>query len=177
MKAVVKEGGKKGQDIAGVNEMGGLDFFCMSIDAADGDHELLKMALDGTNAEVDPTGEERKGGSGHVGKCLFSSGLDALAITTYVPEDKIARIDPLQWMQHVLKMTAGEEGTIVTTEKTTVIAYIKQNPDKNLFSLKMKDVALAQAIAYLRERNCFPADDDDSDDDMIFGDDTDFDAL
>ena len=178
VKAAVKEGGKKGQDIAGVHDMGGLDFFCTSIDAAEGDHELLKMALDGANVEVAEGSEERKGGSGHVGKCLYSSGLDALAITTYVPEDKAVKINVLQWMEHILKMTAGDAGVIVEqVGKTTVVAYIKQDANKNLFPLKMKDTALAQAIAYLRERDCFPPDDDDSDDDMIFGDDTDFDAL
>ena len=177
---MIKEGGKKGQDIAGVNDMGGLEFFCTSIDAADGDAELLKMALDGANAEVDPAGEERKGGSGHVGKCLFSSGLTSLALATYVPADKKVKIDPMQWMEHILTQTSGLDNAVINStseDGTTVLATIAQNADKNLFSLKMKDVALSQAIIYLRERDCFPPDDDDSDDDMVFGDDTDFDAL
>ena len=177
-KACIKEGGKKGQDIAGVNDMGGLEFFCMSIDAPEGDYEYLKLVLEGANAHVEEGSEERKGGSAHVGKCLYSSGLDRLAITTYVPEELLAKINPLQWMEHILKETAGDNGVVAETSTTTVYAYVMQNPEKNLFSLKMKDVVPSMAINYLRERQCFPEDDgDDSDDDMIFGDDTDFDAL
>ena len=177
-KACIKEGGKKGQDIAGVNDMGGLEFFCMNIDAPEGDFEYLKFVLEGANAHVEEGSEERKGGSSHVGKCLYSSGLDRLAITTYVPDELLAKIDPLHWMEHILKETAGDAGVVAETSKNTVFAYVMQNPDKNLFSLKMKDVVPSMAINYLRERQCFPEDDgDDSDDDMIFGDDTDFDAL
>ena len=57
-KACIKEGGKKGQDIAGVNDMGGLEFFCMNIDAPEGDFEYLKFVLEGANAHVEEGSEE-----------------------------------------------------------------------------------------------------------------------
>lgn len=41
------------------------------------------------NAKSDPTEEERKGGSGHIGKMIFSAGVDQLAVAAYVPEDTV----------------------------------------------------------------------------------------
>lgn len=37
-------------------------------------HALLSAATTGMNAEVDEAAEERKGGSGHLGKMLLSAG-------------------------------------------------------------------------------------------------------
>lgn len=176
-KAVFKEGGKKGQDIAGVYDMGGLEFFCTNMCEPDGDPDLLWHAMDGANVKVEDGAEERKGGSDHVGKMLFSSGIGALALMSYVPDDKLTKIDPKDWMEHTCKMTAGDKAIFHKSDKNHVCAYIKLDADNNLFPLKMKDVALAQAIAYLRERDCFPPDEESDDDDMVFGDDTDFDAL
>merc|ERR1712032_1141322 len=73
MKKVVKEGGKRGVEIEGAADMGGLQFFCTSVDEPDGDLELLEECMKSMNAKSDPTEEERKGGSGHVGKMLFSA--------------------------------------------------------------------------------------------------------
>jgi nucleoside-diphosphate kinase len=38
----IKEGGKKGVELEGASDMGGLDFFCTSVDCPDGDMELLE---------------------------------------------------------------------------------------------------------------------------------------
>lgn len=46
MKAAVKEGGKKGVELAGCADMGGLEFFTTQIEKADGDLTLLKMAME-----------------------------------------------------------------------------------------------------------------------------------
>lgn len=42
LKAAIKEGGKKGVELEGASDMGGLDFFCTSVDVPDGDAELLE---------------------------------------------------------------------------------------------------------------------------------------
>lgn len=72
MKKVVKEGGKKAQDIIGMADMGGLKFFCTFIETAEGDLRLLDVSMDAMNVEVEPDSEERKGGSGEIGKVLIS---------------------------------------------------------------------------------------------------------
>merc|ERR1712150_129430 len=84
-KKVIKEGGKRGVEIEGAADMGGLQFFCTSVDEPEGDTALLMESVKAMNAWSDPTDEERKGGSGHIGKMIFSAGTDQLAICAYVP--------------------------------------------------------------------------------------------
>merc|ERR1719436_1292352 len=90
LKKVVKEGGKRGVEIEGAADMGGLQFFCTSVDEPDGDLEMVEECMKAMNAKSDPTEEERKGGSGHVGKMIFSAGTEQLAVVAYVPEEKQA---------------------------------------------------------------------------------------
>merc|ERR1711972_430277 len=68
LKKVIKEGGKRGVEIEGAADMGGLQFFCTSVDEPEGSTDLLKESVAAMNAKSDPTEEERKGGSGHIGK-------------------------------------------------------------------------------------------------------------
>ena len=58
---MIKEGGKKGVEIEGASDMGGLDFFCTTIESPDGDLELLGLAMQAMNADPDPEAEDRKG--------------------------------------------------------------------------------------------------------------------
>merc|ERR1719331_3013357 len=88
VKKVVKEGAKRGVEIEGAADMGGLGFFCTSVDEPNGDLELLDMCMAAMNEKSDPTEEERKGGSGNIGKMIFSAGDHQLAIIAYVPESK-----------------------------------------------------------------------------------------
>lgn len=44
-KAALKEGGKKGQDIAGMFETGGIKFYHLVMEKCGGDIELLKVCL------------------------------------------------------------------------------------------------------------------------------------
>merc|ERR1719453_2541671 len=67
-KVVSKEGGKKGSEIAGAADMGGLEFMNVSVDSPEGDLDLMKLLVDNMNVPVDPAAEETKGGAGHVGK-------------------------------------------------------------------------------------------------------------
>ena len=96
--------------------MGGLDFFCTTMELPDGDTELLLMSMDAMNAvrapspaprphhlrlhsiastpsppppplqDPDPEAEDRKGCSGHVGKMIYSAGVSQLALVAYVPD-------------------------------------------------------------------------------------------
>merc|ERR1712159_95002 len=80
LKAIKKEGGMKGSEIAGAADMGGMSFMNCSLDSMDlggetlGEVERMVVALNEMNKEVDPQAEEAKGGSGHVAKALFSYG-------------------------------------------------------------------------------------------------------
>ena len=185
---IYKEGGKKGVEIEGASEMGGLDFFCTTLELPDGNIEYLELSMTAMNAEPDPSAEERKGCSGLVGKMIFSAGVQQLAMVGYVPDLEFNKssdkVDVTAWMEDVCKAVSGEivkpvaavtsvmpDGSSGKITGKVVSAIVKSDPEKGKFALKDKDSAMAAAFAFLRSKGAFPEDDGDDSDDMIFGDD------
>jgi len=156
-------------EIEGAADMGGLEYFCTSVDEPDGDIDLTEKCMAAMNAESDPTEEERKGGSGRIGKMIFSAGTDQLAIVAYVPEAKKALLNATEWLKKVLDNFGGE----LCKGSTDLLAkgFVKADGDKGKFPLKMKEPAITEAITFLKAKGLFPDKDDDSDDEFIFGDD------
>merc|ERR1712151_527855 len=126
-KKVIKEGGKRGVEIDGAADMGGLQFFCPSVDEPEGDLALLQTCMDAMNAESDPTEEERKGGSGRIGKMIFSACTDHLAVLAYVPDALKGSIDAVEWLKKVLDTFGGE---IVEGSNTLAKGIVKADGDK-----------------------------------------------
>jgi hypothetical protein len=168
IKKVVKEGGKRGVEIEGAADMGGLMYFCTSVDEPDGNLELLEMCMAAMNEKSDPSEEERKGGSGRIGKMIFSAGTEQLAVLAYVPEEKKGECDASAWLQKVLDLHGGEK----SPGSTDLLAkgFIKADHNKNKFPLKMKEPSITEAIGFLKAKGLFPDKDDDSDE-IVFGDD------
>jgi len=167
-KSVIKEGGKRGVEIEGAADMGGLQFFCTSVTEPEGDVELLKESAKAMNAKSDPTEEERKGGSGHIGKMLFSAGDAQLAVLAYVPEDKQKELNCKEWLEKVLSMYPG--GKVLSEAADISTGIVPTNSDANIFPLKIRESMILEANNFLRKKGLFPEDDDD-DDEMVFGDD------
>jgi glutathione S-transferase len=170
LKKVIKEGGKRGVEIDGAADMGGLQFFCTSVDEPEGDLDLLNTCLDAMNAESDPTEEERKGGSGRIGKMIFSACTEHLAIIAYVPEALVGSIDTKEWLEKVLALDGGEVVSVTTEKGCKACGIVKANSDKGKFPLKMKEPCITEAITFLKAKGLFPDKDDDSDE-LVFGDD------
>merc|ERR1711939_228650 len=101
MKKITKEGGKRGVEIEGAADMGGLQFFCTTMDEPNGDVDMLYESLRAMNAKSDPSEEERKGGSGRIGKMLISKNQEdtKLALVAYCPPAKHADLKADQWMK------------------------------------------------------------------------------
>merc|ERR1712048_1114764 len=167
LKKVIKEGGKRGVEIEGAADMGGLQFFCTSVDVPEGDLDLLVESMKAMNAKSDPTEEERKGGSGHIGKMIFSCGVEQLAVVAYVPEAKQSELKCEEWLKAILGEFGGE---VVSTGKDQCTGFVKANADKGVFPLKIREPMIIAANNFLRKKGLFPEDDDD-DDEMVFGDD------
>jgi len=148
--------------------MGGLQFFCTAVDLPEGDLDLLVESMKAMNAKSDPTEEERKGGSGHIGKVIFSAGAEQLAVVAYVPEDKQADLSCEEWLKAVLANFSGE---IVSTAKDLCTGRVKTDSDKGVFPLKIREPMILEANNFLRKKGLFPEDDGDDDDDYVFGDD------
>lgn len=167
--AVQKEGGKKGQDILGVFEMGGLEFFCCSVDTPEGDIKLVSICLESMNQEIDMNSEEKRGGAGPIGKMLFSAGVNRLAMVARVPSDKTGKINTAEWMKHVVDAIGGKTHGTATEEYAE--GFVDADVAAGRYTIKMKDDAIAAAVGYLKDRGCFPDKDDDDSDDQCFGDD------
>merc|ERR1712232_401626 len=121
------------------------------------------------NAKSDPTEEERKGGSGHIGKMVFSAGLEQLAIVAYVPEAKQGELVCKEWLEKVLSLYPS--GKLVSDSKDLCTGIIPTDSDKNIFPLKIRESLILEANNFLRKKGLFPEDNGDSDDEMVFGDD------
>merc|ERR1711948_75687 len=120
------------------------------------------------NAKSDPTEEERKGGSGHIGKMIFSAGTEQLAVVAYVPEEKQGELNCEEWLSSVL---ASQKGEVKTKGKDVSAGVVKADGDKGVFPLKIREPMIVEANNFLRKKGLFPEDDDDDDDEMVFGDD------
>ena len=169
--------GKKGVEIEGASDMGGLEFFCTTVENADGDIQLLNMCMTAMNAEPDPNAEDRKGCSGPVGKMIFSAGVEQLAIVAYVPESKTSVIDIRDWVRHVVEAVGGNVmmNRVMPAESPqggkVLEAAIGGDAQLQKFPIKDKDTAMAAAFAFLRSKGAFPEDTGSDDDEACYGDD------
>merc|ERR1712139_79437 len=111
MKKITKEGGKRGVEIEGAADMGGLQFFCTTMDEPGGDVDLLYESMKAMNEKSDPSEEERKGGSGRIGKMLISKNQEdsKLALVAYCPPAKQERLKAADWMGDILNALGGGE--------------------------------------------------------------------
>merc|ERR1711871_1766232 len=123
------------------------------------------------NAKSDPTEEERKGGSGLIGKMILSINDDQMAMISYVPPSKIDEITADSWLKEILRQLGASADSYISGNENVAKAIVKKNEDKGLFPLKLKDAGITNSIEYLKKKGLFPDKDDDSDDEYVFGDD------
>merc|ERR1712151_1419306 len=158
LKKVIKEGGKRGVEIEGAADMGGLQFFCTSVDEPEGSTDLLMESAKAMNAKSDPTEEERKGGSGHIGKMIFSAGVDQLAVAAYVPPEKQGELVCEEWLKAVLAIFSGQ---VKSSAKDVCTGVVLTDSDKGVFPLKIREPMILEANNFLRKKGLFPEDNDD----------------
>eukprot|EP00192_Tetraselmis_astigmatica_P020563 CAMPEP_0117670452 /NCGR_PEP_ID=MMETSP0804-20121206/12761_1 /TAXON_ID=1074897 /ORGANISM="Tetraselmis astigmatica, Strain CCMP880" /LENGTH=185 /DNA_ID=CAMNT_0005478753 /DNA_START=82 /DNA_END=639 /DNA_ORIENTATION=+ len=170
VKACIKEGGKKGVDLNGTQALGGVSFFNVSMDAAEGELAYLEKTMEGANAEVDESAEERKGGAGDIGKVFLSAGNKTLAIIGHLPAtlSQEKGIKLADWMAAVLKpvphIVGTKAGESIVGEGDYVKVVIAQDKDAGVFPLKLRDECIAGGVTFLKENNLLPAEDSDDDD-------------
>eukprot|EP00037_Helgoeca_nana_P010523 m.92872 g.92872 ORF g.92872 m.92872 type:complete len:262 (+) comp20252_c2_seq1:681-1466(+) len=159
LKAATKEGGKKAQDIAGMHDMGGMSFFAVTMEQCKGDWELLQCAMDGANKEVDESGDDRKGGAHGLAKCFLSTD-DSNHLAMYFHCPKVLH-DQLPMMDWVNSMSANIGGSIKEQTDEFLKYEAPQNSEKELFPLKMRDLAINQSFAFLKSKKLMPEEDED----------------
>merc|ERR1712224_496618 len=129
LKKVIKEGGKRGVEIEGAADMGGLQFFSTSVDEPEGDLDLLVESMKAMNSQPDPGDEERKGCSGHIGKMIFSAGAEQLAIVAYVPKEQQDKLSCEEWLKTVLGTQGGK---IAKVGPDLCTGYVTADSNKNV---------------------------------------------
>ncbi|CAD7959240.1 unnamed protein product [Amoebophrya sp. A120] len=177
LKVIVKEGGKRGVEIEGAADMGGLQFFCTMIEKPEGDLDLLIESMKAMNAKSNPSEEERKGGAGKIGKIIFSCTEKAFSAVAYVPKNKADECSAFEWLSEVVNNVAGAKGVkLVKTfdnieSKYWAAVCVPFSHEEELYPIKMRDPAISHAYTYLKKKGLFPEDDSDDEDDYVFGDD------
>lgn len=148
--------------------MGGVCFFNVSVDTPEGDMELMQALLDGANAEVDESSEERKGGAGDLGKAFLSAGDKQLAIIFHVPA-ALAEAKGVSMQEWIDAVTAPVKDHVQVVEAGAELVKIvvPGNAEEGRFPLKMRDECTSAGFTFLREKGLIP-EDDDSDDDVNY---------
>jgi len=141
----------------------GVQFFCVTVEAAEGEMKLLDKVLEGMNVEVDAEAEDRKGGAGDLGKMLFNANEHKLVILCHTPKEVTEKATAAEWMEGVLKVT---KATVVEKTENIIKAEIANDPDNGVFTLKLRDEGMAASFAFLRSRQLMI--EDDSDDDVNY---------
>ena len=154
-----KEGAKKGQDLTGLQDLGGINIFHVVLENANGNWELMEEAMQGANAPVDDSAEERKGGAQGIAKAFLSAGDDCLCIYVHVPQNLSATVNLEEWFNVLVK---SAKATVVQEPKDGFAkAETKQAPE--VFPLKLRDEAIGQGFAYLRSKKLVPEEEESDD--------------
>lgn len=174
-----KEGAKKGQDLSGLEDMGGVHFFHVALENCEGDWELVDKAMEGANTPVDDYAEERKGGAQLIGKAFLSASAERLCIYIHVPENLISFLSIDQWLDALTTASYakviqppyrshGETGGLFAKAEVVKQPYVP-NPDLSvatanveIFPLKLRDSAIGAGFAFLRSKGLVPENDDSS---------------
>lgn len=171
-KAALKEGGKKGQDLAGMHDLGGMIFFTVCLEQCNGDWDLMQAAIDGANKIPDPDGDDRKGGAGELYKCFLSCDeTEDCKFIFHGPNNEYNKdgvtLGLRQWADGMLNDSmVGGEVIEWAEDGCTGRAVAKKNEEKQLFPLKQRDAAINVSFDMLRERALIPEDDSGSEADM-----------
>ena len=165
--AAKKEGGKKGQDLIGMCEMGGMYFHNVLLEMVNAKWDLMQNALEGMNAEVDDKAEDRKGGAGKLGKILYSCDkeFNKLIVLCHVPAEtaKEKEFDAKAWFTAV---TSAIGVTEFETDGDVMKFEVTKDAEAGRFPQKLVDQAMSAGFQYLREKGLMM---DDDDEDLDYG--------
>jgi lysyl-tRNA synthetase class 2 len=180
LKLAEKEGAKKGQDIIGLRDIGGVNYFHVALEHCDGNWELVETAMKAANITDGNTAE-------NIAKAFLSASEDRLCIYLHVPESLSDTITLKDWFSVLVQ---GSKATVLHnstndstndstngTENGTENEMENENKTKNegkwgfakaellrsdnVFPLKVRDEIIGQGFAYLVSKGVIPDDDSD----------------
>jgi hypothetical protein len=154
-----KEGAKKATDLSGLEDIGGVHVFHVSIESAEGNWDLLEECMQAANTPIDETAEERKGGAQNIAKAFLSAGDDRLCIYVHVPDNLTDSVDIQGWFDVLVK---AARATVLQPPQNG-FAKAETLKANETFPLKLRDEAIGQGFAYLRSKKLVPEQDDSDD--------------
>merc|ERR1712194_166533 len=146
---VVKEGSQRGVEIESTAGMIGLQVFCTSVGLPDGDIDLLVESLNAMNAKSGPAEAGCKGDSATIGKMVFSSGPDQVAIVTYVPAELQKELNCEAWLGKVL---ASQNGTFKSKGMEISTGFVKAAADTGMLPTSLCKAMLQEAYTFVRSK-------------------------
>jgi len=167
--AATKEGGKKGQDLSGMCDLGGMKYFTVAMEKCQGRWDLLEDAMAGACKVVDEAGDDRKGGAGHLGVAFLSCDEKKdTKIIVHMNKDLQEALPIKEWVEAMVS-DLGVQGKIleVSEDGCTCKAIADLDTDKQLFPLKQRDAAINASFAHLRSKNLVMEEDEEE---VDFGD-------
>ena len=153
---VVAAGSKKGKDMLGIHETGGMAFYVAHIPECQGNPEALEAATLAAVMAAAPT---------KLAMCLVTNSDAALVMSFVVPESRAESLNIDEWLSTA---TAGLGGEVVKHSDTTLLYLAPADTANNLFPHKMQDTAMARSFELLRAKNLM-VDDDGSDEEFDLG--------
>ena len=155
-KKAIKAGAKKGKDMLGIHETGGMAFFVAHVPECQGDLEMLETATEAAATAAAPT---------ELAMCLVSNSKEALVMSCVVPASGAESLGANEWLATA---TAGLGGEIVKRTATTLLYRAPANTEANLFPHKMQDTAMARSFELLRSKKLM-VDEDDGEEEFDLG--------
>ena len=160
LKLAEKEGAKKGQDIIGLRDIGGVNYFHVALEHCDGNWELVGSAMKAANITA-----------GNIAKAFLSASEDRLCIYLHVPESLSDTVTLKDWFSVLVQ---GSKATVLhnstndsknenktKNEGKWGFAKAELLRSDNVFPLKVRDEIIGQGFAYLVSKGVIPDDDSD----------------
>eukprot|EP00930_Biecheleria_cincta_P002637 TRINITY_DN103640_c0_g1_i1.p1 TRINITY_DN103640_c0_g1~~TRINITY_DN103640_c0_g1_i1.p1 ORF type:complete len:313 (-),score=75.97 TRINITY_DN103640_c0_g1_i1:111-1049(-) len=167
LKAVIQEGGKRGVEIEGAADFGGLRFFGgLLVFEPLGDLALLEESVKAMNARSDLQDLVRRGGSGHIGKMVFSPGAEQTAVLAYVPQQYENEISCEEWLEAAL---SKQTGGLLMEKKTEMGFCTGIIPVTDEFPIKVGQTFIEDANNFLRTKGLYYRDEEEPE--AVYGDD------
>ena len=147
---------KEGERVAAIAK--DLEWYIADVDLADNISDLGKAAKTITDK------------ASNTGILLLTAGKKNLLALAIVPESRKSVVSAKEILDAALT-----DFSVETKELPSggVLGTVKADEEKNVFPIKVKDTARANASAFMQKKGCF-GEDDSSDDEVAFGDDDTF---
>ena len=158
-KNAIKEGAKRAQTFSAMHKGSGLQYFCTTVDIADGNVSLIKKVMDGAN-------NDKK--AKQWGKYFLSSNDTTLVGWGYVPEE-LAKNEQKQedqpskpsitineWTEALLSyhMVHDMKKEYLVDENNAFYKgfVLTMDPDREQFAFKVGDELVQRSIDFLRQK-------------------------